>query len=77
LYPVNIRLPPDGYFKDEEKKREAYVGGWFRTGDLGVEMPDGGIKVLDRAKDAIKSGFRAAWLEICHSRALEKLTNYR
>lgn len=80
LYPVNIRLPPDGYFKDEEKMREAYVGGWFRTGDLGVEMPDGGIKVLNRVKDAIKSG--GEWIPSSVVRDMPltstgKLTNYR
>ncbi len=48
---------PMEYYKDEAKSREAYTeDGWFKTGDLGTEMPDGGIKVLDRVKDAIKSG---------------------
>nr|WP_230972354.1 AMP-binding protein [Archaeoglobus neptunius] len=56
---IYFRAPwlPMEYYKDEEKTREAYTeDGWFKTGDLGVEMPDGGIMVLDRVKDAIKSG---------------------
>lgn len=48
---------PMGYYKDEEKTKQSYTeDGWFITGDIGVEMPDGGIKILDRFKDAIKSG---------------------
>lgn len=48
---------PDGYYKDEEKTKEAFTDdNWFRTGDIGVLMPDGGIKILGRTKDAIKSG---------------------
>ena len=56
---IYFRAPwlPMEYYKDEEKTKEAYTeDGWFKTGDLGVEMPDGGIKILDRVKDAIKSG---------------------
>ena len=30
--------------------------GWFRTGDVGYIAEDGGLVVLDRAKDIIKSG---------------------
>ncbi|KUJ94259.1 MAG: Medium-chain acyl-CoA ligase (AlkK-3) [Archaeoglobus fulgidus] len=56
---IYFRAPwlPMEYYKDEEKTKEAYTeDGWFKTGDLGVEMPDGGVKILDRVKDAIKSG---------------------
>jgi acyl-CoA synthetase (AMP-forming)/AMP-acid ligase II len=56
---IYFRAPwlPGEYYKDEEKTREAYTeDGWFITGDVGTIMPDGGIKVLDRVKDAIKSG---------------------
>ncbi len=48
---------PMEYYKDEKKTKESYTeDGWFITGDIGVETPDGGIKILDRFKDAIKSG---------------------
>ncbi len=31
-------------------------GGWFHTGDLAVQYPDGYIKIKDRSKDIIISG---------------------
>ncbi len=45
-----------GYLKNETATREAFDGGWFRTGDLGVLHPDGYVKLKDRAKDIIISG---------------------
>jgi fatty-acyl-CoA synthase len=45
-----------GYFKDPDATREAFAGGWFHTGDLGVMHPDGYIQLRDRAKDIIISG---------------------
>lgn len=55
---VWLRAPwlPYEYHKDPEKTRESYVGGWFRTGDVGIVLSDGGLRVLDRLKDVIKSG---------------------
>jgi fatty-acyl-CoA synthase len=47
---------PEGYFKNEEKTREAFSGGWFRTGDIGVIYDNGLLYVMDRESDAIKSG---------------------
>jgi len=47
---------PEGYYKNPEKTREAFRDGWFHTGDVGVMREDGGIMVLDRLKDAVKSG---------------------
>ena len=44
------------YYKDPEKTKEAYVEGWFRTGDVAVWFEDGYIKIVDRYKDVIKSG---------------------
>src|SRR5690606_25135683 len=35
---------------------EAFAGGWFHTGDLGVMHPDGYIQLKDRSKDIIISG---------------------
>ncbi len=32
------------------------MGSWFRTGDVGMILNDGGLRILDRLKDVIKSG---------------------
>ena len=55
---VWIRAPwlPYEYYKDPDKTKESYVGSWFRTGDVGMVTSDGGLRVLDRLKDVIKSG---------------------
>ncbi len=45
-----------GYYRDAEATAAATVGGWFRTGDLGVLHPDGYLEIRDRAKDVIISG---------------------
>ena len=47
-----------GYFDMPEKTAEEFYeeGGkrWFRTGDIGHVMPDGGLKIIDRKKDLVK-----------------------
>lgn len=55
---VWLRAPwlPYEYYKDPNKTKESYVGSWFRTGDIGMVISDGGLRVLDRLKDVIKSG---------------------
>ena len=45
-----------GYFKDDAATEQAFRGGWFHSGDLGVMHPDGYIELKDRAKDIIISG---------------------
>ncbi len=45
-----------GYLKNPRATEEAFRGGWFHTGDLGVLHPDGYVKLKDRAKDIIISG---------------------
>ena len=45
-----------GYFRNPEATREAFAGGWFHSGDLGVVHPDGYIQLKDRSKDIIISG---------------------
>ena len=45
-----------GYYDDEEKTAEAFAGGWFHSGDLGVRSDDGYLTIVDRKKDMIKSG---------------------
>ena len=45
-----------GYLKNATATREAFAGGWFHSGDLGVTYPDGYIQLKDRSKDIIISG---------------------
>lgn len=45
-----------GYYKNPDATEEAFAGGWFHTGDLGVQHPDGYIQLMDRLKDIIISG---------------------
>jgi fatty-acyl-CoA synthase len=45
-----------GYFRDDAATEQAFAGGWFHSGDLGVMHPDGYIELLDRAKDIVISG---------------------
>jgi fatty-acyl-CoA synthase len=45
-----------GYLKNPDATKEAFAGGWFHSGDLGVMHPDGYIQLKDRSKDVIISG---------------------
>jgi fatty-acyl-CoA synthase len=45
-----------GYLKNKAATEEAFAGGWFHSGDLGVLHPDGYIQLKDRSKDIIISG---------------------
>ncbi|WP_295558724.1 acyl-CoA synthetase [uncultured Hyphomicrobium sp.] len=45
-----------GYLKNPDATAEAFAGGWFHSGDLGVLHPDGYIQLKDRSKDVIISG---------------------
>jgi fatty-acyl-CoA synthase len=45
-----------GYYKNPTATAEAFKGGWFRTGDIAFQHPDGYLKITDRAKDIIISG---------------------
>ncbi len=45
-----------GYLKNPAATAEAFAGGWFHSGDLGVTYPDGYIQLKDRSKDIIISG---------------------
>ena len=46
----NIML---GYYNDEEKTKEAFDNGWFKTGDYGYKNEEGFIFVTGRKKDII------------------------
>jgi fatty-acyl-CoA synthase len=39
-----------GYLKNPGATEEAFAGGWFHSGDLGVMHPDGYIELKDRSK---------------------------
>ena len=45
-----------GYLKDRAATEAAFAGGWFHTGDLAVQHPDGYVEIKDRLKDIIISG---------------------
>ena len=45
-----------GYFRNTKATQEAFAGGWFHSGDLGVMHPDGYVQLKDRSKDIIISG---------------------
>ena len=45
-----------GYLKNPSATDEAFAGGWFHSGDLGVMHEDGYIQLKDRSKDIIISG---------------------
>jgi fatty-acyl-CoA synthase len=45
-----------GYLKNEKATKDAFAGGWFHTGDIGVLDEHGYIIIKDRSKDIIISG---------------------
>ena len=45
-----------GYLKNPTATEEAFAGGWYHSGDLGVMHDDGYIALKDRSKDIIISG---------------------
>lgn len=55
---ICVRAPwvLSAYFNDPARSAVAVRNGWFHTGDVGVLDTDGYVRVLDRAKDLIKSG---------------------
>ena len=45
-----------GYLKATEETAKAFKDGWFWSGDIAVQHPDGYIEIRDRSKDIIISG---------------------
>lgn len=55
---VQYRSPHlfSGYWNKPDQTREAFMDGWFRSGDLVVIDDQGYIEVVDRIKDVINTG---------------------
>lgn len=55
---IVVRAPwlTQEYYKDPEKTKALWKGGWLHTGDLAYMDQYGYIHIVDREKDAIKSG---------------------
>jgi fatty-acyl-CoA synthase len=55
---IEIRGPwvAGQYYKAPDQAHKWSADGWFRTGDMGTIDADGIMKVVDRAKDLVKSG---------------------
>jgi len=45
-----------GYFNNAERTTEAFIGGWFHSGDLARIDSEGYLYIVDRKKDVIKTG---------------------
>ncbi|MFQ6551566.1 AMP-binding protein [Aestuariibius insulae] len=45
-----------GYYRNPEATAEAFAPGYFLSGDIAVQHPDGYLQIADRAKDIIISG---------------------
>ncbi len=44
-----------GYFKNIEKTKEVFSeDGWLQSGDIGMILPNGSLKIVDRAKNLFK-----------------------
>ena len=46
----------EGLSQEPRGTTDAFLGGWFHSGDLAVMQPDGYVKIRDRSKDVIISG---------------------
>lgn len=44
-----------GYYNNPELTKEAFIDGWFKTGDAGKLLEDGSLVMTDRIKDLFKT----------------------
>lgn len=45
-----------GYWRKPELSAQVFVGGWFRSGDLGVLDDNGVLRITGRLKEVIRTG---------------------
>ncbi len=45
-----------GYWDKPEETRQAFEGGWFHSGDIGILDEEGYLTIVDRMKDVINTG---------------------
>jgi acyl-CoA synthetase (AMP-forming)/AMP-acid ligase II len=66
-----------GYFANDTATREAFVAGFWRSGDIGAIDEAGYLRVLDRLKDMInRAGYKVFSAEVenvlsCHAQIVE------
>ena len=54
-----------GYWDNPEANAANFVGGWWKSGDMGSVTEDGFIKVHDRIKDMVnRGGFKIFSIEV-------------
>ena len=55
---IEVRGPwvATAYYNDADLSAGRFHDGWLRTGDMACMEPDGYFKIVDRAKDLVKSG---------------------
>jgi long-chain acyl-CoA synthetase len=54
-----------GYWNNPEATADAFVGGYWKSGDIGVMDGEGYLKILDRKKDMInRGGFKVYSVEV-------------
>ena len=51
---VTSPLVTEGYFMQPDKTAESFDNGWLCTGDVVEVTSEGGIKIIDRAKNIFK-----------------------